>query len=195
MAFFPSALQQAGWTGPACVLCLLIGSLKSENATQVLYVANAEMLTDGGFFSYNEAAGGWDTPQSAQFILHNLLASHKDALGAMRTTDGVRSLAEVDAACMPHCSCRSKRLACCASALALYSHILGKPAISSGVRRRYMCILTYLTVYNVEVIWGTEIVCAQVALEGVDSSSHAVAVDAALAVIEGLETQAEVSGA
>ncbi len=95
MAFFPSALQHAGWTGPACVLCLLIGSLKSENATQVLYVANAEMLTDGGFFSYNEAAGAWDTPQSAQFILHNLLASHKDALEAMRTKDGARSLAEV----------------------------------------------------------------------------------------------------
>ena len=69
--------------------------LKNRNATQVLYVANAEMLTDGGFFSYNEAAGGWDTPQSAQFILHNLLASHKDALGAMRTKDGARSLAEV----------------------------------------------------------------------------------------------------
>ena len=58
-------------------------------------MANAEVLTDGGFYSYNEAAGGWDTPQSAQFILHNLLASHKDALAAMRTKDGARSLAEV----------------------------------------------------------------------------------------------------
>ncbi len=58
-----------------------------------------------------------------------------------------------------------------------------------------MCILTYLTVYDVEVIWSTEIVRAQVALEGVDSSSHAVAVDAALAVLEGLETQTEVRGA
>ena len=67
----------------------------AQYGTQVLYVANAEVLTDGGFFSYNEAAGGWDTPQSAQFILHNLLASHRDALGAMRTKDGAQSLAEV----------------------------------------------------------------------------------------------------
>ena len=36
------------------------------------------------------------------------------------------------------------------------------------------------------------IVCAKVASEGVDSSSHAVAVDAALAVLEGLEAQSEV---
>lgn len=64
-------------------------------ALQVLYVANAEMLTDGGFYSYNEAAGGWDTPQSAQYILHNLMVSHKDALGDTRTKDGARSLAEV----------------------------------------------------------------------------------------------------
>lgn len=35
-------------------------------------------------------------------------------------------------------------------------------------------------------------ICAKVALEGVDSSSHAVAVDAALAVLEGLEAQSEV---
>lgn len=62
---------------------------------QVLYVANAEILTDGGFYSQNEAADGWDTPQSAQYILHNLLASHRDALEKLRTKDGTRSLAEV----------------------------------------------------------------------------------------------------
>ena len=62
---------------------------------QVLYVANAEVLTDGGFYSQNEAADGWDTPQSAQYILHNLLASHRDALAKLRTRDGTRSLAEV----------------------------------------------------------------------------------------------------
>lgn len=62
---------------------------------QVLYVANAEVLTDGGFYSFNEAAGGWDTPQAAQYILHNLLASHKVALAALKTADGARSLAEV----------------------------------------------------------------------------------------------------
>lgn len=62
---------------------------------QVLYVANAEVLTDGGFYSFNEAAGGWDTPQAAQYILHNLLTSHKDALAASKTADGARSLAEV----------------------------------------------------------------------------------------------------
>ena len=62
---------------------------------QVLYVANAEVLTDGGFYSQNEAANGLDTPQSAQYILHNLLASHRDALAKLRTRDGTRSLAEV----------------------------------------------------------------------------------------------------
>ena len=77
------------------VLCLGFKRSGVGHATQVLYIANAEVLTDGGFFSYNEAAGGWDTPQSAQFILHNLLASHMDALGAMQTKDGARSLAEV----------------------------------------------------------------------------------------------------
>ena len=76
-------------------LCVPIRCSMLMHAMQVLYVANAEVLTDGGFFSYNEAAGGWDTPQSAQYILHNLLASHKDALAAMRTKDGARSLAEV----------------------------------------------------------------------------------------------------
>ena len=35
-------------------------------------------------------------------------------------------------------------------------------------------------------------ICAQVASEGVDSNTHAVAVDAALAVLEGLEAQFEV---
>ena len=88
---------------------LLIGSSISDNVVfvhmlfvrwccvmlQVLYVANAEVLTDGGFYSSNEAAGGWDTPQAAQYILHNLLASHKDALAALKTADGARSLAEV----------------------------------------------------------------------------------------------------
>jgi len=65
------------------------------HALQVLYVPNAEVLTDGGFYSYNESAGAWDTPQSAQYILQNLLTSHKDALEAMKTTDGARSLAAV----------------------------------------------------------------------------------------------------
>lgn len=84
-------------------------------------MANAEVLTDGGFFSYNEAAGGWDTPQSAQLILHNLLASHKDALGAMRTTDGAQSLAEVECCQRVHCSCQSERMATWAAAFPLCS--------------------------------------------------------------------------
>ena len=72
---------------------------------QVLYVANAEVLTDGGFYSQNEAADGWDTPQSAQYILHNLLASHRDALEKLRTKDGSRSLAEVGWCKILECWC------------------------------------------------------------------------------------------
>ena len=85
-------------------------------------MANAEVLTDGGFFSYNEAAGGWDTPQSAQLILHNLLASRKDALGAMRTKDGARSLAEVGCCLHVCCSCHSERVITWAAALPQRPH-------------------------------------------------------------------------
>ena len=61
---------------------------------QVLYLANAEVLLDGGNYSYNEAAKGFDTLESAKFILHNLLAAHRGALESIKATDGEQSLAE-----------------------------------------------------------------------------------------------------
>ena len=87
-------------------------------ALQLLYVPNAEVLTDGGFYSYNESAGAWDTPQSAQYILQNLLTSHKDALEAMTTKDGARSLAAVGHSLqMMPCLSKSCMAACNMSAL------------------------------------------------------------------------------
>lgn len=59
-------------------------------------MADAGVLTAGGNFRRCEAdPGAWDTPESAQLLLHNLLAAHGDALGGLRTPDGAASLAEV----------------------------------------------------------------------------------------------------
>ena len=52
---------------------------------------------DGGTFAFNEEKDGYDTPESAKYILHNLLVSHGDALGKLRMPDSDRSLAEVAA--------------------------------------------------------------------------------------------------
>jgi hypothetical protein len=60
-----------------------------------VYVPNAEVLTDGGFFGFNEQKDGYDTPESAKYILHNVLASHKESLSALRMPDGSRSLEDV----------------------------------------------------------------------------------------------------
>lgn len=63
---------------------------------QVLYVADAGVLTAGGNFRRSEAEpGAFDTPESAQLLLHNLVSAHADALGTLRTPDGASSLAEV----------------------------------------------------------------------------------------------------
>ncbi|CAL8465449.1 g4985 [Coccomyxa elongata] len=59
-----------------------------------LYIPNAEVLTAGGTFAYNKEKNEWDTPESAKYILHNLLAAHREALQGMRTVDGSRSLLE-----------------------------------------------------------------------------------------------------
>ncbi len=129
---------------------------------QVLYVANAEVLIDGGFYSFNEAAGGWDTPQAAQYILHNLLASHQDALAALKTADGARSLAEV----------RTTPSA----------RYLQGPAVSMLRRLQIHACLSK----------RKRALYLQVASEGVESTVHAMPVDAALAVLEGLHGQSEV---
>lgn len=47
---------------------------------QALYVPNAEVLTAGGTFAHNKEKNEWDTPESAKYILHNLLAAHREAL-------------------------------------------------------------------------------------------------------------------
>ena len=63
---------------------------------QVLYVADAGVLTGGGTFARSEAEpGSFDTPEAAQLLLHNLLAAHEAQMGGLRTPDGSRSLAEV----------------------------------------------------------------------------------------------------
>ena len=59
-------------------------------------MADAGVLTAGGNFRPCTAdPGAFDTPESAQLLLHNLLAAHGPALGALRTPDGAASLAEV----------------------------------------------------------------------------------------------------
>ncbi|KAK9903455.1 hypothetical protein WJX75_006121 [Coccomyxa subellipsoidea] len=60
-----------------------------------VYLPNAEVLTAGGTFAYNKDAEVWDTPESAKYILHNLLAAHRDALQGMRSVDGSCSVAEL----------------------------------------------------------------------------------------------------
>lgn len=62
---------------------------------QAVYVPNAEVLTAGGTFAYNKDAEAWDTPESAKYILHNLLAAHRDALQGMHSVDGSCSVAEL----------------------------------------------------------------------------------------------------
>ena len=53
---------------------------------QALYVPNAEVLTAGGTFAYNKEEKEWDTPESAKYILHNLLAAHREALQVRRSS-------------------------------------------------------------------------------------------------------------
>jgi hypothetical protein len=49
-----------------------------------VYVPHAEQLTGGGFFYKSKAHPGlWDTAESAQLLLRNLLAAHRAALKAL----------------------------------------------------------------------------------------------------------------
>lgn len=51
---------------------------------QVVYVPHAQQLTQGGFYYKSKAHPGmWDTAESAQLLLQNLMASHRDALEAL----------------------------------------------------------------------------------------------------------------
>ena len=69
---------------------------------QVLYLPDAGVLTAGGTFKRSDTeAGAFDTPESAQLLLHNLLAAHKEQLGRLRAPDGASSLEEVRGRVVP----------------------------------------------------------------------------------------------
>ena len=60
----------------------------------MLYVPAALQLTHGGTFG-RHADSGWDNPECAKLILHNLLASHRTQLDTLKSSNGSRSLAEI----------------------------------------------------------------------------------------------------
>lgn len=66
----------------------------------MLYLADAGVLTAGGTFKCCEAEPAvFDTMESAQLLLHNLMAAHQPALAQLRSPNSAGSLAEVLRAC------------------------------------------------------------------------------------------------
>ena len=57
---------------------------KVRARAQVVFVPQAQQLTQGGFFYKSKTHPGmWDTAESAQLLLQNLVASHREALEAL----------------------------------------------------------------------------------------------------------------
>ena len=80
-------------------------SYKVRARAQVVYVPQAQQLTQGGFFYKSKTHPGmWDTAESAQLLLQNLVASHREALEALsarldtESDEDVAAMAAVSAA-------------------------------------------------------------------------------------------------
>jgi hypothetical protein len=79
----------------------------------VLYLADAGVLTAGGTFKPSEADPRlFDTMESAQLLLHNLMAAHEPTLAQLRAPSSARSLAEVACAHASRLSLRIKSISC-----------------------------------------------------------------------------------
>ena len=61
----------------------------------VVYIPSCENLVDGGMYHKNEAAGGWDTPDHARWLINAILSSHGHRLESVSVPSGDRSLREV----------------------------------------------------------------------------------------------------